>query len=144
AGHGRPQAVAALVDFERLEFTGFGLGPELRLRDLVEQVRVAGVGVVAEVDLGEAAALGRGADADEQEVRPGRRGAQPAGGQAQTEEQTCVHAGSSPSGRDHRTLPRPRPVVQRLARLLTTKKTARRHVPPGGFDWPGLYGVGAG
>jgi hypothetical protein len=53
------------VDFERLELAGLLLQPKLGGRDLVDEARIAGVGFVGEINLGESARLRRRQDAHE-------------------------------------------------------------------------------
>ena len=86
----RPQPVGRLVDHERLELSRRGrrLDPELRGRDLVDELRVARLGLLAEVDLGPASPLGHRVDPDEQEVCAGVPSAQQASGHDQGPPQT--------------------------------------------------------
>ena len=65
------QPVTGLPDLQRPELSGRDLHPELRVRDPGDEFRIAGVGLLAEEDLGRAAALGRRADAEEEEMGPG-------------------------------------------------------------------------
>src|SRR5262245_27459743 len=71
----RPQAIGGLLHFERRELARLGLQPKLRAGDLVDETRIAGIGLVAEIDLAEASAFRRGQNAHEQEMRLSRSGA---------------------------------------------------------------------
>jgi len=62
------------VNFERLELAGLGLLPKFRVRDLVDETRIARVGLVDEINIGKSPRL-RGRQCDhEKKVRVSRAG----------------------------------------------------------------------
>ena len=89
------EPVDPLADVQRQEFAGRGLRPELGRGDLVDELGVARLGLVAEVDLGRPATFRHGADLDEQEMGAGLGASEHAGRQPPDHPTSRVHAMAS-------------------------------------------------